>query len=57
MSGLLDGLMDVETRAEVSERSRIVKVIADQMGASRREAAEKLFAFEACTSSDGQTIH
>lgn len=55
--GLLDGLMDAETRAEISERSRIIKVIADQMGVSRREAADHLFRFEACASSNGQTVH
>jgi hypothetical protein len=55
--GLLNGLMDSETRAEISERSRIIKVIADQMGVSRREAADKLFHFEVVTTSVGQTIH
>lgn len=57
MSGLLDGLLDPEIRAEVAERSRIIKVIADQMGVTRREAADKLFDFEAVTSSRGQTLH
>lgn len=57
MSGLLDGLLDPEIRAEVAERSRIIKVIADQMGVTRREAADKLFDFESVPSSCGQTLH
>jgi hypothetical protein len=57
MSGLLDGLMDAETRADIAERARIVGRLAEQIGCSRREAADKLFDFEAVTSSEGQTLH
>jgi hypothetical protein len=55
--GLLDGLLDADTRALVAERSRIVGILAEQMACSRREAADHLFHFEAVTTSEGQTVH
>ena len=57
MSGLLDGLLDPDVRADVTERSRIIAIIAEQTGRSRREAAEVLFNFEICDSNCGQTLH
>jgi hypothetical protein len=57
MSGLLDGLLDPEIRAEVAERSRIIARVAEQLGKSRKEAAARLLDFEACTSSEGQVLH
>jgi hypothetical protein len=43
--------------AKLAERDRIVMRIAEQMGVSRETARERLFDFEACTSSDGHTLH
>jgi hypothetical protein len=57
MAGLLDSLLEPEVRAEIAERGRIVAIVAEQMGCSRREAADHLFYFEAVTSSDGHTLH
>ena len=57
MSGLLAGLTDPKVRAQIEERSRIIAIIAEQTGRSRREAAEVLFNFEICDSNCGQTLH
>jgi hypothetical protein len=57
MMGLLDGLLNAESRALIAERSRIIGIIAEQMACSRREAADQLFHFEAVTTSEGQTVH
>jgi hypothetical protein len=57
MIGLLDGITDPEVMARAAERNRIVGKLAQQMGVSRDEARQALFRFEACSSSDGQTLH
>jgi hypothetical protein len=57
MAGLLDSLLEPEVRAEIAERGRIIGRIADTEGISRRTAAFALLCFEACMSSEGETIH
>jgi hypothetical protein len=54
---MLDGMISPETRARVAERSRIIEIIAKQMGCSRRDAADHLFCFEAVTTSEGQVLN
>lgn len=54
--GLLDGLLDPEVMAEVADRARIIERIAEQMGVTRREAADALWHFEAVTSSAGEAL-
>jgi hypothetical protein len=55
--GLLDSLMDPDTVAMVADRSRLVGHLAEQMGVTRREAADALFHFEAVTTSAGQVLN
>ena len=55
--GILAGLSDPQLMAEISEHHRIIGRLAEQMGASRQEASDALFRFEAFTSSEGQTLH
>ena len=43
--------------ARIAERHRIIERLAEQMGATRREAADHLFLFESVTTSEGQTLH
>jgi hypothetical protein len=60
MSGLLDGLnlhLEPELLAEIEEHKRRIDIIAAQLGKSRKEAAARLLDFEACRSSDGQTLN
>lgn len=55
--GLLDLIKDPEAMKKIAEYNRLVRRIAEQMGASKDKAREVLFRFEACTSSEGQVIH
>ena len=55
--GLIDGITDPDVQARVAERARIVGRLAEQMGVSKDEARDALWSFEACTSSEGHTLH
>ena len=55
--GLLDGIADPEVQARVAERARIIEQLSKQMGVSKEEARDALWSFEACTSSEGHTVH
>jgi hypothetical protein len=57
LTGLLDGLTDPKVMAQAAERKRIIAKIAEQLCIDRRAAAEVLWTFEACTSSEGQVLH
>jgi hypothetical protein len=54
---LLAGLTDPVFMAKIAEHRRIVDRLAEQMGSTRKEAADALFRFEAVTTSEGQTLH
>jgi hypothetical protein len=55
--GILAKLADKEFMAQLAERHRIVKHVAEQMGVSLQEARAALDLFEADLSSAGQTIN
>jgi Mn-dependent DtxR family transcriptional regulator len=55
--GLLDLISDPEAMAQAVERARIVEKLSKQMGVSKEEARNELWRFEACTSSEGHTVH
>lgn len=55
--GLLDAITDPVLMAQIEERGRIARRVADQMGVSIQEAKQALDWFEANTSREGQTLN
>lgn len=57
MTGMLDGLLNAELMARVSERQRIVERVAEQMGVSLPAARQALDSFESDLSHEGHELH
>ncbi|UPJ31015.1 hypothetical protein [Bradyrhizobium sp. CW1] len=57
MTGMLDGLLDPELMARVSERQRIVARVAEQTGLSLSEARRALDCFAEDLSHEGHELH
>lgn len=57
MTGVLDGLLNPELMARVSERQRVVERVAEQMGLSLSEARQALDCFAEDLSHEGHELH